>query len=432
MITDPLSRSYQYEYDSLGRVTKVTNPDQSFRTLEYDDVTNTVTIRDENFHKRAYTLSWTGNLLSVKEYNGSNYYLTEYTYDQEGNLIKMIDPEQNVTNFVYDSVFGITAVLYPDLTEQHFIYDSVGNLAEKIDLNGNHIMYEYDAVSRLRQVNYGDTSVSFTYDPAGYRTSMVTPDVSASYSYDARNRLTQVTYFIDGEAYDIRYSYDPTSNVIGITYPDNTVVQYTYSLKDQLESIENFSTFTYYPNGGLQQILLSNGVTTDFQYDLRGRVQNIHAYKDADLLDLTYSYDPAGNVTQIENDFLTASQEWTTSSEVYLYDDLDRLISASNGFGTISYTYDSKKRLSVTENGHTTPYVYDYDLLLSAGQQTFTYDSNGNTLTRSSESQWEYSYDNANRLTQVNKDSQIFGQYTYDGDNRRVKRTEWFSGLARL
>ena len=283
--------------------------------------------------------------------------------------------------------------------------------------------------SRLRQVNYGDTSVSFTYDPAGYRTSMVTPDVSASYSYDAQSRLTQVTYFIDGKACTVGYAYDPASNVIGITYPDNTVVQYTYSLKDQLESIQDFATFTYYPDRSLQQILLSNGVTTDFQYDLRGRVQNIHAYKETDLLDLTYSYDSVGNITQIENDFLTASQEWTTSSEAYSYDDLGRLISASNGFGAISYTYDSKKRSSVTENGQTTPYVYDYDLLLSAGQQTFTHDSNGNTLTKSSESQWEYSYDNANRLIQVDRDSQIFGQYTYNGDNRRVKKTEWSDDL---
>jgi len=57
-------------------------------------------------------------------------------------------------------------------------------------------MYEYDAVSRIRQVNYGDTSVSFTYDPAGYRTSIVTPDVSASYSY-SYDELVLVQYCAD-------------------------------------------------------------------------------------------------------------------------------------------------------------------------------------------------------------------------------------------
>ncbi|MBU7028530.1 MAG: RHS repeat protein [Theionarchaea archaeon] len=200
---------------------------------------------------------------------------------------------------------------------------------------------------------------------------------------------------------------------------------YTYSLRDQLESIQNYASFTYFPNGNLAQILFSNGVTTDFQYDSRGRIQNIYAYTDADLLDLTYTHDPAGNITEIENNFLTANQEWITSAETYMYDKSDRLISAPNGFGTISCTYDSKKRLSVTENGQSTSYVYDYDLLLSAGQQTFTYDSNGNTLTKSSEFEWAYHYDNANRLTQVDKDGQIFGQYIYDGDNRRIKKTEW-------
>ncbi|KYK33264.1 MAG: hypothetical protein AYK19_14050 [Theionarchaea archaeon DG-70-1] len=416
---------YQYEFDSLGRITKFINPDQTFLTMEYDDVTNTITVRDENLHKKVYTFSWTATLLSVKEYHDSGYYLTEYQYDQVGNLTKMTDPEQNVTTYLYDSVFGITAVVYPDLTEQHFTYDNIGNVIERIDQNGNSITYMYDAVSRLKEIDYGDTSVSFTYDPAGYRTSVTTSDVTTYYSYDARSRPTQVTYIIDGKPYSVEYSYDPASNITAVTYPDSTTVQYTYSLQDQLESILNYASFTYFPDGNLAQILFSNGVTTDFQYDSRGRMQNIYAYTDADLFDLTYTHDPAGNITEIENNFLTANQEWITSAETYLYDKSDRLISASSGFGTISYTYDSKKRLSVTENGQSTSYVYDYDLLLSAGQQTFTYDSNGNTLTKSSESEWVYHYDNANRLTQVDKDGQIFGQYIYDGDNRRIKKTEW-------
>ncbi|MBU7017325.1 MAG: RHS repeat-associated core domain-containing protein [Theionarchaea archaeon] len=68
--------------------------------------------------------------------------------------------------------------------------------------------------------------------------------------------------------------------------------------------------------------------------------------------------------------------------------------------------------------------MYDYDLLLSAGEQTFTYDSNGNTLTKSSEFQWVYHYNNANQLTQVDRDGQTFSHYLYDGDGNRIKKTE--------
>ncbi len=340
----------------------------------------------------------------------------------------MIDPEQNSTTYLYDSPFGLTDVFYPDLTEQHFTYDNTGNVIERIDQNGNHITYEYDALSRLTSINYGDTSVAFTYDLAGNRVSMVTPAVSSMYVHNERNRLTQVTTVIDGTSYVLHYAYDPAGNVTQVTYPDSTTVQYSYSLS-QLETIQNYASFTYFPDGNLEKILSSNGVTTDFGYNGRGRIQNIHAYTANDLLNLTYSYNGAGNITQIENNFLTAGQEWITSTEVYSYDDLDRLISASNGFGTISYTYDSKKRLSVTENGEITSYVYDYDLLVSAGEKNFTYDLNGNTLTKSAESQWVYQYDKANRLTQVDKDGQAFSSYVYDGEGRRVKKTEWSQDL---
>ncbi len=181
-VTDPLSRVYQYEYDALGRITKLTNPDLTFRTMAYDDTAFTMTVKDENYHKKVYTFNWRGNLLSVREYNGVNYYLTEYSYDEEGNLTQMLDPEQNSSTYVYDSPFGLTDVLYPDSTEQHFMYDNTGNVTERIDQNGNHITYEYDALSRLTSIDYGDTSVAFTYDLAGNRVSMVTPAVSTMYA----------------------------------------------------------------------------------------------------------------------------------------------------------------------------------------------------------------------------------------------------------
>ncbi|MBU7010470.1 MAG: RHS repeat protein, partial [Theionarchaea archaeon] len=428
-ITDPLSRIHKYGYDSLGRVTAFVNPDQTCRTIEYDDIDNTIIMKDENQHEKVYTFSWTGSLLSVEEYNGTSSYLTEYEYDLVGNLTKMVDPEQNVTSYFYDSIFGITAVIYPDSTEQHFIYDNIGNVIEKIDQNDNHIVYTYDSISRLKHANYQDTSVSFVYDPAGYRTSMITPDVTTYYNYDARNRLTQVISIIDGKSYSIGYTYDPASNITEMTYPDGTTIQYAYFLENQVESIQGFASFNYLPDGNLDEILLFNGVTTDFGYDSRGRLQNIHASTDSDLLNLTYSYDLAGNITQVENNFLTAASEWITSTELYSYDDLNRLVSASNGFGTLSYTYDSKKRLSVTENGQSTSYVYEYDLLVAADPQTFTYDSNGNMLTKSSQFEWAYYYNKANKLIQMNKDGQPFGDYVYDGDGKRIKKTEWSEDL---
>jgi uncharacterized protein RhaS with RHS repeats len=171
-------------------------------------------------------------------------------------------------------------------------------------------------------------------------------------------------------------------------------VQYTYFLKDLLEDIQGIATFSYCADGKLEQSTFSNGVTTGYGYNTTGRIDNIHAYTGQDLLDVSYTYDAAGNITEIQNNYSTASEKWITSTESYTYDDLNRLVSASNGFGTLSYEYDSKKRLSVDDNGQVITYTYDYDKLISTGSTTFIYDSNGNTLTKSADHEWMYHYNN--------------------------------------
>jgi RHS repeat-associated protein len=423
-ITDPLSRIYQYEYDAVGRAAKFINPDQTYKTLQYDDLNSIVTLTDENQHTKEYTFDWIGNLTSVTEHNNFTYE-TQYQYDELGNLTQMINAEQQAFTYEYNSFFGITKAVYPDGTEQHFSYDAGGNLTQRIDQNGTTINYTYDAVSRLTDINYQDTFVSFTYNPLGQKTSMVTPDVTNLYHYDERNRLKEVEYVIDNTSYVIQYAYDPVGNVTEITYPDTTTVYYAYFLKDLLESIQGVATFSYYTDGRLGQTHFSNGVTTDYRYDTNGRTQTIHAYTGTNLLDVSYTYDAAGNITHIQNNYQSALGEWITSPESYTYDDVNRLLSASNGFGTILYKYDSQKRLSVDENGQITSYAYDYDVLLSAGTTTYTYDQNGNTLSKSAEHEWVYYYNNANRLTQVDKDGQMFAQYTYNGDGNRIKKVEW-------
>ena len=89
---------------------------------------------------------------------------------------------------------------------------------------------------------------------------------------------------------------------------------------------------------------------------------------------VTYAYDAAGNRTAM----------------------------TSTVSGAIAYTYDAANRL------------------LAAGSETATWDANGNMLTRGSRA---YTYDAANRLTQVVSGAATV-QYTYNGDGKRVGRTQ--------
>ena len=56
---------------------------------------------------------------------------------------------------------------------------------------------------------------------------------------------------------------------------------------------------------------------------------------------------------------------------------------------------------------------------------TFTYDLNGNrTQKTKGDDTWIYSYDYANRLTEVEKNSTVLEEYVYDGNGKRIQVTE--------
>ncbi len=169
-------------------------------------------------------------------------------------------------------------------------------------------------------------------------------------------------------------------------------------------------------------------IITSFLYDQCHRPLSIVAEKDRELLHLEYTYDPAGNITHMDNTWSDPLLEQHTSSLSFGYDSLDRLTSAANGFGTLSFDYDPVgNRVQQILNGETTQYTYlPYDKLAAAGQYTFTYDANGNTLSKtSSTDQWSYQYDGVNRLTLVQHNGQTLGTYVYNGDNQRIKKTEF-------
>jgi YD repeat-containing protein len=123
-----------------------------------------------------------------------------------------------------------------------------------------------------------------------------------------------------------------------------------------------------------------NGMTTSYAYDNAYRLTAIAA-KDAlgNVAEAwSYQYDAVGN--------RTSKTDMSGAIETYAYDNVYRLTKAAYGDGTAeSFTYDpAGNRLARTDQGGTTA-TYSYDLanqLLKAGSDTFTYDANGNMLTK--------------------------------------------------
>jgi RHS repeat-associated protein len=138
----------------------------------------------------------------------------------------------------------------------------------------------------------------------------------------------------------------------------------------------------------------ANGHTTSYAYDQR--LLNVLHQNGTNTLDgATYTYDAAGNRTAKTNLL-------NNITERYTYDPTYRLTEVTQGaMTTESYSYDAVgNRLSSLGMS---PYVYNSsNELTSTPSATFTYDNNGNTLTKTDSSGTiTYNWDFENRLSSV-------------------------------
>ena len=141
--------------------------------------------------------------------------------------------------------------------------------------------------------------------------------------------------------------------------------------------------------------------------------------------DISYTYDPVGNITQIDDNSYTDARKLAT----FAYDDLYRLTSASSTTDTSielyheTYAYDSIG--NITNKSDVGNYLYqetDYanpHAATSVNGQTYTYDNNGN-LT--SDGNLTLVWDYRNRLASASSTTDSI-TYAYDHNNQRTEIT---------
>jgi hypothetical protein len=108
----------------------------------------------------------------------------------------------------------------------------------------------------------------------------------------------------------------------------------------------------------------------------------------------------------------------------------DSLSSPSKSCGSYTYAYDQTgNRVRMVQGSTKTVYCYGAFNRLSGYYTStscsspavlYTYDSNGNTVTKTGG--WTYSYDYENRLTKAAQSGTTKQQNYYDGDGNRVKQ----------
>jgi len=312
--TLPNGETISYTYDSVGREIK--------QTLSTGEVINTtyngegsVATMTNNTGTTSYHYNLSGRLSGIDYPSGSS---IKYEYDIKGRVVKVTEKASlslpsAVTQYTYDEVGNIKTVKDPVGGVTVMTYDAVNRLTSKTLPSGVKSTYTYNDLDQVMSIVHkkadGTVITSVTYERKGIGEPSKITREDGSYvnlTYDSALRLTSESYYNVGGVLQEKISYTYDASGKRTTKVDsNGSHNYNYDAGYQLKSINEQSE------------------TENYNHDTNGRVSNIS--RDAGDWDLKYD----------SFDHLTGAKNQTTGDEIkYQYDASGRRVGAINGTET--------------------------------------------------------------------------------------------------
>ncbi len=397
------SRAVNYAYDANGNILSITDADGHQTTYAYDE------------HDR---------LASVTDASGNT---ARFFYDARNNLIGIMDPNENETTLAYDLTNRLTRLVRPEGGVIEFEYDAAGNQTAATDALGHKIEYEYDALNRLAGVKhfYADDlttavkTIRYTYDANGnllsWEDETTHGTISGTFVYDELGRKIEES--VDYGEFSLTHAcaYYANGKKKSMTYPNGTLIEYTYDEAGRLAR-SGPVTYTGYQWNRPTHMRLAGGSQIELDYTAFMQPETI-TLKDPAANRLStdaYEYSAAGNLVSRINDQRQSSFE---------YDGASRLISAQNADADDeAYTYDSAGN-RLTASNTTGQWVYNgNNELISHSNGSYEYDARGNMVQQTVDGQITvFEYDIMNRLVKLSKeDGTVMAEYAYDPFGRRL------------
>lgn len=453
------------EYDTTGRLIKITDRTGVYQILAYDSCGLLRTVTD-NFG-RALTLDYTTACLGIPN--------TAY------RVSSVTDPASGVTSFTYDSKGRLTQVTYPDGKYRVYHYD--GSISTELtgisDENGvRYVNWTYDGNRRANSSTHagGAEAVSIVYSPgsatySGTVTSAIVTDAAGAartYSFTAVQGVNRVTSIVQPAASGSgtvteTYGYDANGNVVNKKNFSGQRTCYAFNTTRNLETarVEGFASgvacpsnvTTYTPASGTTQRKITTqwhatyrepaqidepGRRTIFIYDGSGNLLTKTVLDTATSQSRTWTY-----TYNILGQMLTADGPRTDVSDVMTYTyyacttgyQCGQVQTVTNALGDVTtyntYNAHGQPTQIVDPNGLVTTLTYDTRQRLTSrtvgGETTtYTYDFTGqiHRVTLPDSSYLDYTYDAAHRLTRIDDSDGNYIAYTLDAmGNRTAEKT---------
>jgi RHS repeat-associated protein len=422
--SNTLVRQHQWVYDTLSQLTQSIGAAGQTTTYAYDANGNRTSVTDPLNRVTHYTYDALNRRVSETDSLAG---ITGYSYDALDHLLAVTDPANLTTTYTYDGFGDLLQETSPNTGVTTYTYTPYGQVASRTDARGISATYAYDLINRLTKVDYpagieGDQL--FFWDRSqfheGSQKGRLRQAGEIAYGYDNRGNVTIASPFLRNPAdyYRPRYEYDDADRLIGIEYLSGRYVRYQRGSDGQIRrmTVTDYpggpsrvlaDNIQYAPFGPLKHLTYGNGKTLQRHFDLDGRLSRqtldgVH--------DLSYSYDPVGQITAVVNALDNAY------SQTYGYDALGRLTAATGPFSTLAYGYDATgNRQSESHNGQTTTYHYlptDQRLQSLSGSvnQSFAYDAIGNTVDNGA---FDFAYGGDGRLRHVTQGGHPVADYHY-------------------
>ncbi|MFH1691505.1 MAG: RHS repeat-associated core domain-containing protein [Candidatus Omnitrophota bacterium] len=442
---DPSNISYiRYEYDLRGRIKKTisdfpgTSKDAE-STINYISPLYTETL-DPKGHKKGTLKDVYGNIAEVTEFTQGGVYKTTYEYDVQNNLIKLTDSQNNVSQIWYDSIGRKLKMDDPDMGIWTYEYDILGNFIKQTDAKNQILEFEYDELNRLtRKLANAQTIVNYLYDDPlkdnciGRLSKVTDQSGSTEFFYDVLGREIKSTKTVTtspdiSHQYTVQREYDILGRLTNLTYPDNSIVNYSYDTNSGLlervqGSADYVKSINYNAKGQIKDITYGNNTQTTYDYGQDLRLSRILTSTQnpvpCTLQDLNYIFDKNGNITTLTDNLKSNIRSFT-------YDDLDRLTQASNlpspqgGYTNYNYQYDPIGNMTYKSDVGTMAYGINAGphAVTFAGGYSYQYDANGNMTTGKNKT---LEYDVENRIIKIIQPDATT-DFVYDGDGGRVKK----------